>query len=103
MKTIASIGLVSIRSLAWERTLISNLVRPHGKLPWFFTASQALADHVRGRGGSRREDSASPREDGWNYQDRLGSKGSNQDAELERVVVQALPRDPDTEKVLRKV
>jgi AGZA family xanthine/uracil permease-like MFS transporter len=77
-------------------------VKPHGKLPWFFEASQSLADHVRGRRGSDREDSASIREDRWDYQDRLGSKASNQEAELDRVHV-VMPRHPDREKVLRKL
>jgi AGZA family xanthine/uracil permease-like MFS transporter len=80
-------------------------VKPHGKLPWFYTASQALADQVRGRRDHYRDDSASirTREDGWEYQDRLGSKASNQDAELERVIVRNLPRNPEYEKVLRKM
>lgn len=80
-------------------------VKPHGRLPWFFTASQALADQVRGRRANRTHTAASSRmreDDGWEYQDRLGSKASNQDAELQRVVVQALPANPSGEKVLRK-
>lgn len=84
------------------QTLTLESVTPHGRLPWFFTASQAFADQVRGRHDRGREGSASVREDGWDYQDRLGSKGSTHDAELERIVVPAMPRDPDREKVLRK-
>lgn len=88
--------------LGYSWSLIRILVKPHGKIPWFLGASQALADHVRGRRGSDRGDSASIRDNGWDYQDRLESKGSNQDAELERVHV-LMPRDPDREKVLRKL
>ncbi|KAF2034930.1 hypothetical protein EK21DRAFT_55348 [Setomelanomma holmii] len=79
-------------------------IKPHGKLPWFYTASQAFADHVRGRRDNRNHDVSPSRveDDGWEYQDRLGSKASNQNAELERVVVQALPVNPRNEKVLRK-
>lgn len=76
---------------------------PYGKLPWFFTAGQALAGHIRGRREGSREGSASPREDRWDYQDRLGSKGSTHEAELDRVVVQSMPRHPDHEKVVRKL
>jgi AGZA family xanthine/uracil permease-like MFS transporter len=84
-------------------TLTLELVKPHGKLPWFYTASQALALKIRGRRDRRRDDVASIRceEDEWEYQDRLGSKASNQDAELERVVIRDLPRNPQHEKVLR--
>jgi hypothetical protein len=35
---------------------------------------------------------------GWDYQDRLGSKASNHEAELEMV----MPTNPAREKVLRK-
>jgi AGZA family xanthine/uracil permease-like MFS transporter len=84
-------------------TLTLEPVKPHGKLPWFYTASQALAVKVRGRRNRRRDDSSSIRtgEDEWEYQDRLGSKASNQEAELERVVIGDLPRNPNREKVLR--
>jgi AGZA family xanthine/uracil permease-like MFS transporter len=84
-------------------TLTLEPVKPHGKLPWFYTASQALALKVRGRRDRHRGDVASNRceEDEWEYQDRLGSKASNQDAELERVVIRDLPRNPQHEKVLR--
>ncbi|KAH7414470.1 permease family-domain-containing protein [Phaeosphaeria sp. MPI-PUGE-AT-0046c] len=79
-------------------------VKPHGKLPWFFTASQALADQLRGGRGGRRDDAASFRasHDGWDYQDRLGSKASNQEPDPDRMVV-GMPRDPSREKVLRKL
>ncbi|KAH7095892.1 permease family-domain-containing protein [Paraphoma chrysanthemicola] len=80
-------------------------IKPHGKAPWFFTASQALADQVRGRRTKHTHDVAASRiadNDGWEYQDRLGSKGSTHEAELERVVVQALPTNPSGEKVLRR-
>jgi AGZA family xanthine/uracil permease-like MFS transporter len=70
-------------------------IKPFGKLPWFLKAGQALADHARGSDSSQIED--------YYHHDRLGSKGSNPDAELERVVCPAMPRDPDHEKVLRKL
>jgi AGZA family xanthine/uracil permease-like MFS transporter len=62
-----------------------------------------MALKIRGRRDRRRDDIASIRceEDEWEYQDRLGSKASNQDAELERVVIRDLPRNPQHEKVLR--
>jgi AGZA family xanthine/uracil permease-like MFS transporter len=77
-------------------------VKPHGRLPWFFTASQALAAQLRGRRDGRRDSSASIRtgEDGWDYQDRLGSKASNQEPQLESVV-HPMPTTPV--KVLRKM
>lgn len=80
------------------------LVKPHGKLPWFFTAGQSLAGHVRRGNGVSKHDSASVRSagDGWEYKDRLPSKASNQQMELDRVVVQGKPTDPSREKVLRK-
>jgi AGZA family xanthine/uracil permease-like MFS transporter len=78
-------------------------VKPHGKLPWFFTASQALADQLRG-GRGRSDDAASFRasHDGWDYQDRLGSKASNQGPDPDRVII-GMPTDPSREKVLRKL
>jgi AGZA family xanthine/uracil permease-like MFS transporter len=80
-------------------------VKPYGRLPWFLTASQALADQLRERHDGHRADSVSIRmdQDGWDYQDRIGSKASNQDPEFERVVVQAMPTNPNREKVLRKM
>jgi AGZA family xanthine/uracil permease-like MFS transporter len=82
-----------------------GLVTPHGKLPWFFTASQALAGHVRRGNGVSKDDTASVRSvvDGWDYEDRLPSKASNQPMELDRVVVQGVPMDPSREKVLRRM
>jgi AGZA family xanthine/uracil permease-like MFS transporter len=82
-----------------------GLVTPHGKLPWFFTASQVLAGHVRRRNGVNKDDTASVRSvgDGWNYEDRLPSKASNQQMELDRVIVQGMPMNPNREKVLRKM
>lgn len=87
-----------------ECTLMHALVKPHGKLPWFFTASQAVADQLRANRGTERSENRSFRS-AWSYQDRLGSKASNQEPELETVVFQTLspPTNPNREKVLRKI
>ncbi|KAF1939538.1 purine transporter [Clathrospora elynae] len=76
-------------------------IKPHGKLPWFITASQAIVDQVR-HSERHKEENASIRsgESGWKYHNRVGSNGSNR--ELETVVVHPLPTDPRREKVLRK-
>jgi AGZA family xanthine/uracil permease-like MFS transporter len=77
------------------------IVKPHGRLPWFVTAGQALAGRVRGEGSSKADDvSIRSGESGWKYHDRIGSHGSR---ELETVHVQALPTDPRREKVFRKM
>ncbi|OAL50754.1 hypothetical protein IQ07DRAFT_437056 [Pyrenochaeta sp. DS3sAY3a] len=77
-------------------------VKPHGRLPWFITASQALADRL-GHGNKNNSDGTSEQseESSWKYHDRLNSKSSNR--ELSNVVVHALPTDPNEEKVLRKL
>lgn len=78
--------------------LIANetSVIPHGKLPWFITASQSLASHL-GHGSDVKKDTASTRSCESQQVFRAGgSKDSNQ--ELDTVVV--IPRD---EKVLRKM
>jgi hypothetical protein len=54
-------------------------------------------DQLRGRRDGRMDDSGSVKS-GWDYQDRLGSKASNHEAELEMV----MPTNPAREKVLRK-
>jgi AGZA family xanthine/uracil permease-like MFS transporter len=86
-------------------TLTHDSVKPYGRLPWFFTASQALADQFRGRRDEHRDDSISIRmgNDGWDYQDRLPSKASNQGHEFETALGQAMPMNPSREKVLRKI
>ncbi|KAH3979785.1 hypothetical protein HBI81_149420 [Parastagonospora nodorum] len=81
-------------------------IKPQGRLPWFFTASQALANQFRGRRDEHREDSFSIRmdNDGWDYQDRLPSKASNQGHEFPRTIDQInMPTNPSHEKVLRKM
>ncbi|KAF1915043.1 purine transporter [Ampelomyces quisqualis] len=77
-------------------------MKPYGKLPWFFTASQALAAQLRGRRDSHRDSSASIRtgDDGWDYQDRIGSKALNQEPQLESAI-HAVPTAPV--KALRKM
>ncbi|KAF2740013.1 purine transporter [Polyplosphaeria fusca] len=69
---------------------------PHGKLPWFITASQALAGHFgHGGGDAAKLETASTRSGGSHVQfGTRDSKETNQ--ELDTVVV--VPRD---EKVLR--
>jgi AGZA family xanthine/uracil permease-like MFS transporter len=88
-----------------DRKANCDSVKPHGRLPWFLTASQALADQLRDRHEGRRSDSVSIRtgQDGWDYQDRIGSKASHQDPDFERVTVQAMPTNPGHERVLRKM
>jgi AGZA family xanthine/uracil permease-like MFS transporter len=77
-------------------------VKPHGRLPWFVTAGQAIAGRVRTSSGSKDDDmSMRSGESGWKYHDRIGSHGSNR--ELETVHVPALPTDPRREKVFRKM
>jgi AGZA family xanthine/uracil permease-like MFS transporter len=99
MKTTANIGPVShIAFFRSSGNLTYTPVKPLGRLPWFLTASQALVDQLRGRRDNRMEDSGSIKS-GWDYQDRLGSKASNQDTELEM----AMPMNPAREKVLRKM
>ncbi|KAG9186501.1 putative xanthine/uracil permease [Alternaria panax] len=76
-------------------------IKPAGRLPWFITASQSLADRVRGNHTPKSSDAISIRstESEWKYRDRIGSNGSNR--ELDSVVIQALPTDPRREKVFR--
>lgn len=81
--------------------LTQSSVKPHGKLPWFFTTTHALADKIRARRGDSR--SVRTGETGWEYEDRLGSKASNQPPELVTVTEHPLPTDPQLEKVLRKM
>ncbi|KAF2255518.1 purine transporter [Trematosphaeria pertusa] len=75
-------------------------IKPHGKLPWFITATQAVASHF-GHGSSHvpKQDAASTKSGESQERFRSGSKSSNQ--ELDTVVV--IPRDPRDEKVLRKL
>ena len=71
--------------------------KPHGKLPWFFTASQAVAARFGYERHSKHEN-ASIRSTSSQERFRT-SKGSTR--ELDTVVV--MPRDPRDEKVLRKI
>ncbi|CAG5156901.1 uncharacterized protein ALTATR162_LOCUS4694 [Alternaria atra] len=79
------------------------LVKPAGRLPWFISASQNLADRVRGTHTPKSHDAISIRstESDWKYHDRMGSNGSNR--ELNSVVIQALPTNPRREKVFRSM
>lgn len=103
MKIIANTGLVSLVAYGVEEVprLTSHIVKPHGRLPWFVTASQALADRI-GHGNGSKDENASIRtaDSNWKYQDRLGSNRS--DRELQTVNVQPPLTDPSQEKVLRK-
>ena len=67
------------------------------------TASQSLADRVRGTHTPNSRDAISIRstESEWKYHDRIGSNGS--DRELDSVVIQALPTDPRREKVFKSM
>ncbi|CAN9088499.1 hypothetical protein CC77DRAFT_1019090 [Alternaria alternata] len=78
-------------------------IKPAGRLPWFITASQSLADRVRGTHTPNSRDAISIRstESEWKYHDRIGSNGS--DRELDSVVIQALPTDPRREKVFKSM
>ncbi|KAH7388704.1 permease family-domain-containing protein [Pyrenochaeta sp. MPI-SDFR-AT-0127] len=74
-------------------------IKPHGRLPWFITASQALAGQL-GHGISKNKaDDTSVRsgESSWKYHDRLHSNSSNR--ELETVAAPPLPTNPNLEKV----
>lgn len=71
--------------------------KPQGKLPWFFTASQAVASRL-GYERSTKHENASIRSTSSQERFRTTSKGSTR--ELDTVVV--MPRDPRDEKVLRK-
>ncbi|KAF2176742.1 purine transporter [Zopfia rhizophila CBS 207.26] len=68
-------------------------IKPHGRLPWFITASQALASHL-GRRSQQNNDLTSFKSGESQEQFRSGSKDSNQ--ELDTVVV--IPRG---EKILK--
>ncbi|KAF2264590.1 purine transporter [Lojkania enalia] len=73
-------------------------LRPHGRLPWFITASQSVASRF-GHSSDPKADTASTTSGASHQRFRPDSKGSNQ--ELDTVVV--LPRSPRDEKVLRKI
>lgn len=70
---------------------------PHGRLPWFVTATQAVAQHVSHRQETKLAETASTKSGGSR---RFGSQSKDSDTELNAVVV--IPRDPRDEKVLRK-
>ncbi|KNG48652.1 purine transporter [Stemphylium lycopersici] len=83
-----------------------NPVKPAGRLPWFVSAGQTLADRVRGTSRSKQDDTLSIRslgESDWKYRDRIGSNSSNRDLALDSVTIQALPADPRHEKVFTKL
>ncbi|KAF2866730.1 permease family-domain-containing protein [Massariosphaeria phaeospora] len=67
-------------------------VKPHGKLPWFITASQALASQFGGR-SDQKADSISLKS--------VDSREHISNQELNTVV--AAPKNPSVEKVMRKL
>ncbi|KAF2794902.1 hypothetical protein K505DRAFT_241169 [Melanomma pulvis-pyrius CBS 109.77] len=73
-------------------------IKPHGKLPWFITASRSLTSHLN-HGSDQKQDTVSVKSGESQEQFRGDSKHSDQ--ELDTVVV--IPRDPRDEKVLRKL
>ncbi|KAF1951448.1 hypothetical protein CC80DRAFT_496058 [Byssothecium circinans] len=87
-------------------------IRPHGRLPWFITASQSIAEHI----GMRRDvkettskDSASVMSGGSEQRFRMQPGSGHSDRELDTVIVGTMEtgpefgvRDPRDEKVLRK-
>ncbi|KAJ4296514.1 hypothetical protein N0V90_006559 [Kalmusia sp. IMI 367209] len=80
--------------------LTARLVRPHGKLPWFITASQAVTSHFgHGSAHDLKTENASLRSS--ESRERFRSRSRDTDRELDTVVV--MPRDPRNEKVLRKI
>jgi AGZA family xanthine/uracil permease-like MFS transporter len=84
-------------------TLIAELnmhaVKPHGRLPWFITASQSIVSHF-GHGSTHdlKQDSTSLKS--GNSQEQFRSRSQDMNRELDTVVV--MPRDPRDEKVFRK-
>ncbi|PSN73002.1 hypothetical protein BS50DRAFT_176312 [Corynespora cassiicola Philippines] len=60
-------------------------IKPHGRLPWFVTASQSLASHFGHGSDQMKPDSASTKSGESQQRFRAGSQDSNQ--ELETVVV----------------
>ncbi|KAL1599775.1 hypothetical protein SLS60_007579 [Paraconiothyrium brasiliense] len=75
-------------------------IKPHGRLPWFITASQAIVTHF-GHGSTHdlKQDSASLKS--GTSQERFRGRSQDTSRELDTVVV--MPRDPRNEKVFRKV
>lgn len=80
--------------------LIVHIVKPHGKLPWFITASQAIISHFEHRSThDLKHDTMSMKSGESREVFRSRSRDTNR--ELDSVVV--LPRDPRDEKTFRKV
>lgn len=75
-------------------------IKPHGKLPWFITASQAIISHFEHRSThDLKHDTMSMKSGESREVFRSRSRDTNR--ELDSVVV--LPRDPRDEKTFRKV
>ncbi|KAF1968659.1 hypothetical protein BU23DRAFT_540923 [Bimuria novae-zelandiae CBS 107.79] len=76
-------------------------IKPHGKLPWFITAGQAISSQFRQHGSthSLKHDGASLR----SGDSREGFRSRSLDSNRELDTVVAMPRDPRDEKVLRKM
>ena len=76
-----------------------STVKPHGRLPWFITASRAMATHIGHRNSvDVKRDSASFRS--TESRERFRSQSRETNRELDTVDV--MPRNPDDEKVFRK-
>ncbi|KAF2447791.1 hypothetical protein P171DRAFT_452975 [Karstenula rhodostoma CBS 690.94] len=75
-------------------------IKPHGRLPWFITASQAVVSHF-GHGSTHelKQDTASLKS--GTSQERFHSRSQNMNRELDTVIV--MPRDPRDEKVFRNM
>ncbi|KAL6168664.1 hypothetical protein ACJQWK_05041 [Exserohilum turcicum] len=78
-------------------------IKPPGRLPWFVSAGQTLANRVRGKPPSQEDVVLSDRsvDSDWKYRQRIGSNGSHR--ELDTVIIQTLPADPRHEKVFAKM
>lgn len=78
---------------------VISLVIPHGKLPWFITAGQAVAARFGHGSSNQKQDSESLKS--GESQERFRSQSKASSRELDAVVVAAPPRDQRDEKVLR--
>ncbi|KAF2131765.1 hypothetical protein P153DRAFT_374545 [Dothidotthia symphoricarpi CBS 119687] len=74
-------------------------IKPRSRLPWFVTAGQSLANHVK-EGGDRKSRGTSVKsgQSAWKYENRITSVGSER--EMDTVLVS--PTDPGSKKVFTK-
>lgn len=80
--------------------LMVHAVKPHGRLPWFITASQAIVSHFEhGSTHDLKQDSASLKS--GTSQEQFHRRSRDTSRELNSIVV--MPRDPRDEKVFRKI